>query len=306
MNRINPHQTELGHDQTYIIPKTVNGRNAGVFIVKTLIMDQRSVQLSRLFLPERKFSQRKNVLTALALNIVPRTGKVTLIVKRVIKNIRLPICPNVVPLLTATETSYEPLVYPVVVVDVEGEKCRALVDTGAGSSYASAALGASDYLCIKTDEPSRVGNTGDPVAEKTKFGWTIIAKGNEIDYTALLLAQTSQRDYEQFCPLDVLEIADHPEHDQTDVYTEFREQLVKNNQGWYNTGLPCKGNHPTLPSNKNGSLRRLNTLTRKLTRHYAFSNSHGTNFFSPIIRSTEKNNESCMMHLLVHTLKHPV
>ena len=30
--------------------------------------------------------------------------------------------------------------YPVVVVNVEGIKCRALLDTGAGSSYASSAL----------------------------------------------------------------------------------------------------------------------------------------------------------------------
>ena len=125
-------------------------------------------------------------------------------------------------------------------------------------------LGASDYLCIKTDEPPRVGKTGDPVAEKTKFGWTIIAKGKEIDYTAMLLTQTNQTDYEQLCRLDVLGIADRPEHDQTDVYTEFREQLVRSNQGWYETGLPWKSNHPFLPSNEKGSLRRLNNLTRKL------------------------------------------
>jgi hypothetical protein len=43
-------------------------------------------------------------------------------------------------LLTATESSDIPLAYPVVVVNVEGVKCRALLDTGAGSSYASAAL----------------------------------------------------------------------------------------------------------------------------------------------------------------------
>ena len=55
-------------------------------------------------------------------------------------------------------------------------------------------LRASDYLCIKTKEPPRVGNTGDRVAEKTKFRWTIIAKGKEIDYTALLLTQTNQTD----------------------------------------------------------------------------------------------------------------
>ena len=32
------------------------------------------------------------------------------------------------------------MIYPVVVVVVDGIKCRALLDTGAGSSYASAAL----------------------------------------------------------------------------------------------------------------------------------------------------------------------
>ena len=32
------------------------------------------------------------------------------------------------------------IVYPVVVVEVEGIVCRALLDTGAGSSYASATL----------------------------------------------------------------------------------------------------------------------------------------------------------------------
>ena len=45
----------------------------------------------------------------------------------------------------------------------------------------------------------RVHKTGEPVAEKTKFGWTIIAQGKEIDYTALLMAQTSQTDYEELC-----------------------------------------------------------------------------------------------------------
>ena len=44
------------------------------------------------------------------------------------------------PLLTTTESSDIPLAYPVVVVNVEGVKCRALLDTGAGSSYASGAL----------------------------------------------------------------------------------------------------------------------------------------------------------------------
>ena len=106
----------------------------------------------------------------------------------------------------------------------------------------------------------------EPVGERTTFRWTIIGKGKEIDHTALLRAQTNQGEYKQLCRLNVLGIADHPEHDQTDVYTEFCEQLMRSDQRWYKTGLPWRGNHPTLPSSKNGTLRRLNNLTRKLNQ----------------------------------------
>lgn len=44
------------------------------------------------------------------------------------------------PLLVATGIPTGNVTYPVVVVEVEGIKCRTLSDTGAGSSYASAAL----------------------------------------------------------------------------------------------------------------------------------------------------------------------
>ena len=43
-------------------------------------------------------------------------------------------------LMTATSLQRSSVMYPVVVVEVMGVKCRALLDTGAGSSYASTAL----------------------------------------------------------------------------------------------------------------------------------------------------------------------
>ena len=43
-------------------------------------------------------------------------------------------------LMTATSAGKTAVIHPVVVVKVLGMKCRALLDTGAGSSYASAAL----------------------------------------------------------------------------------------------------------------------------------------------------------------------
>ena len=43
-------------------------------------------------------------------------------------------------LLNTATNANKPVVYPVVIVDVNGVKCRALIDTGAGSSYASSKL----------------------------------------------------------------------------------------------------------------------------------------------------------------------
>ena len=82
----------------------------------------------------------------------------------------------------------------------------------------------------------------------------------------MLLCQTSQVDYEQLYRLDVLRLADTAPKDQGDVYAKFKEQLVRDEEGWYEAGLPWRGDHPPLPSHKNGSLRRLTSLVRKLER----------------------------------------
>ena len=51
-----------------------------------------------------------------------------------------PVEPTNDRLLNTATNANRPVVYPVVVVDINGVKCRALIDTGAGSSYASSAL----------------------------------------------------------------------------------------------------------------------------------------------------------------------
>ena len=127
-------------------------------------------------------------------------------------------------------------------------------------------LEASDYAAIKTAEPPRVGQLGEPVAERTKFGWTIMSSGKELDHSKMLLTQTSHTDYEDLCRLDILGLEDRPEHDQQTVHAEFREQLIRDPEGWYETGLLWKKNHPPLPSNKEGSLLRLDRLYNKLEK----------------------------------------
>ena len=269
--------------------------------------------------------------------------------------------------MTAAQVGEGPVVFPIVVVEVAGIRCRALLDSGAGSSYASAALltkiaakphhsgvrkvemmlgtvkrimevyrikiksatgdfemeadvtkvdkpqlmtvenpryksllekhphlkgvimddtdhkprlpvhlilGNSECPRISTSEPQRVGREWDPVASYTKLGWTITSPGHELDTTNMLLTQTSSADYEELCRLDVLGLEDSPTGDQGVVYEEFKEQLWRSKEGWYETGLPWIGNHPSLPSNKEGSLRRLGSLLRKLDSSNSISDYH--------------------------------
>ena len=84
-------------------------------------------------------------------------------------------------------------------------------------------LMASEYAGIKTSERPRVGLLREPVAEKTKLGWTIMSPGTEIDHTNMLRTETSHVDYTELCRLGVLGLEDTPEHDQRTIYAEFRE-----------------------------------------------------------------------------------
>ena len=133
-------------------------------------------------------------------------------------------------------------------------------------------LGSGEYARIKTDTKPLVGKDGEPVAEKTKVGWFIISPGAEFDKNTVLMTQTSQSDYENLCRLDVLGLADSPENDQEIVYQDFKEQLRRSSAGWYETNLPWKANHPQLPTNEQGSRRRLEQLVKKLQREGDYDN----------------------------------
>ena len=101
--------------------------------------------------------------------------------------------------------------------------------------------GGGEYAKIKTESCPRVGKQGEPIAELAKLGWFIISPGKEFDHHHMLVTQTTQQDYENLCRLDVLGLVDAAEHDQGSVYSEFKEQLVRSPNGWYETGLPWRG-----------------------------------------------------------------
>ena len=57
------------------------------------------------------------------------------------------------------------------------------------------------------------------------------------------LAVNTTNDFDRRCALDVFGLSDTPAGDQGDVYAEFKEQLTRGPEGWYQTTLPCKGNY---------------------------------------------------------------
>ena len=242
--------------------------------------------------------------------------------------------------LTATHVG-EKVCHPVVIVKVNGVKCRALLDTGATGSYISAflldllkvkpsrsltrgiktimglvtqekcilpvcvtkinqrelltlenpnypqllsryphlkgvqmeesdtkeslpfhvILGVNKYTKIKMAVYQRAGAMGEPIAKHTRFGWTIISSGSKVELQNIFLTQTSIGDFEELYRLDVLGLQDTPIGDQ-----EFLEQLKRHPDGWYETALPWKGDHPPLPNNETGSLKRLGSLVQRLKR----------------------------------------
>ena len=127
-------------------------------------------------------------------------------------------------------------------------------------------LGASEYARIKTSTNPFVGKPGEPVAEYTKFGWTIISPGEEIEIGKFLFAKSSTVDYEKLCSLDVLGLKDADDENQSSIFEEFNDQLERKVEGFYETGLMWKSGETELPNNRLGSLARLGKLVQKLER----------------------------------------
>ena len=65
-------------------------------------------------------------------------------------------------------------------------------------------LGTSEYTRIKTPTNPKIGRAGEPIAELTTLGWTVMSAGKEVGLTSAYLTRTSSADYEQLCSLDVL------------------------------------------------------------------------------------------------------
>ena len=77
----------------------------------------------------------------------------------------------------------------------------------------------------------------------------------------MLLTRNSTCDHDQLYRLCILDVEDQPSGDQEFVYRELKDQLQRHPEGFYETFLIWKVNHPTLDNNKTGSLNLNSTTT---------------------------------------------
>ena len=94
-----------------------------------------------------------------------------------------------------------------------------------------------------------------------------MSPGIESDIVSALFTRTSTCDYDRLCDLDVLGVAEsHLSHDEN-VFLKFKQQLKRNEEGWYETGLVWNENEAPLKNNKSGSLGRLKSLIKRLEQN---------------------------------------
>ena len=94
-----------------------------------------------------------------------------------------------------------------------------------------------------------------------------MSPGHESNLTHLLFSNTSAQDYEKLCSLDVLGIEENHNFKDTEILDKFKKQLKQSDEGWYETGLIWKTDHPVLTNNKSNSLGRLNNLLKHLKKN---------------------------------------
>ena len=104
----------------------------------------------------------------------------------------------------------------------------------------------------------------EPITQLTKFGWVIVSPGQEDRVINMLFSKTSSHDYEKLCRLDSLRIKERWD-DSNYVYEEFRKELGRGSEGFYEKNLIWKDNHPPLKNNKSNCLDRLNSLVKNWT-----------------------------------------
>lgn len=163
-----------------------------------------------------------------------------------------------------------------------------------------------DFIWDILDGEVRKGNTGEPVAMNTIFGYTLAGNtqgANPVETCNFFCKETVMcHDMETFWSLESLGIV--AEKSNEDEAVESYMQSVKFKDGHYEVGLPWKTDHPTLINNKEKAQARLYKLNQKLNKQPELRNQYqiaiqeliDEGFVEEVPNSDPKNNEFYLPH----------
>ena len=130
-------------------------------------------------------------------------------------------------------------------------------------------LGSADCQRIKTAEPCILGSNPDrdPGAQLTMLGWIIAGKttGSGLETGKHLSLNSSQDEFERICSLETLGISDMNGKNGA-FHEDFKENLQRLPDDTYSTRLPWEKDFPPLCPNKELTLARLRSTSRRLEK----------------------------------------
>ena len=110
------------------------------------------------------------------------------------------------------------------------------------------------------------GQPGELLVEETTFGW-VVHGGDEYGSGSTCIYLREVSDYEKLYSLDVLGVEDRGENDQLDVLRDFKESVVRREDGRYEVGFPWIPGATLTNTNETLSRKRLENVERKLSRN---------------------------------------
>ena len=126
-------------------------------------------------------------------------------------------------------------------------------------------LSDSFYCKIRTETIFK-GQPDDPIVEETSYGW-VIHGGTEYSDNNCLFTKQVDNYYEQLYSLVVLGVKDRGEKDSLQVYEDFKENVVRQDDGRYEVSIPWIPGAKLEGNNETSSRRRLANVERKLTQN---------------------------------------
>ena len=129
-----------------------------------------------------------------------------------------------------------------------------------------AILGVKDYAYIKIGN-IRKGKEGEPIAEETALGWTLMghlgeSKEHKTNINLVIDKETSiQEDSKGLWDLDVLGIKDDE-----DMYADFKDSIKQNEDGRYCVKLPWKQGNYYLPNNRELAEQRVKSQLKRMSK----------------------------------------